>query len=134
MNTLPEIYIDADGIIHEIHYDKIISGPCTMYAAEKRNNLSTIKRPVLIQFINLQGYDVDIRDLPFELLLQSVNSVAYYLDPETCDVSKAKEILESFFFISKIPIPVEIFSDKNTALDWLCQFIPQKSRFDNCAE
>jgi len=122
MSTYPELYIDEDGIFHEYHYDKIISKTCAIYVADQRNKLSSIKRPLLVEFQNLEGYATETRDMSLEFILQKVNSLAYYVDLDTTEGQRSKEVIDSFFSIVNWPIPVEVFSNKTEALLWLKQY------------
>lgn len=124
MSQLPELYIDDNGIFREYHYDKIISKSCAMYIADERNRLSTVKRPLIVQFKNLEGYAVETRDLSLNFVLQSVNALVYLLNSDSEANSKTKEIIESFFYITKWPVPVNIFSKEKDAIDWLLPFVP----------
>jgi len=119
MSKLPEIYLDENGIFHEYHYDKIISKSCAMYVAEERNNSTKTKRPLLVQFKDLEGYSPETRDMTLDFILKSVSALAYCVDLETEEGRRTKNILDRFFTITPWPIPVEIFSNENEALSWL---------------
>ena len=119
MSKYPKIFIDENGIFHGYHYDKIISKSCAIFVADERNNLSKIKRPLLVEFKDLEGYSPETRDMSLDFVLKSVNALAYSVDIKTEEGIRTKEVIDSFFNITPWPIPVEIFTDKKEALLWL---------------
>ena len=71
------------------------------------------------KFKDLEGYSPQTRDMSLDFILKSVNALAYYVDIETEEGRRTKDVIDSFFTITPWPIPVEIFTDKEEALNWL---------------
>lgn len=123
MSQYPELYIDENGIFREFHHDKIISRACAMFVADERNRLSTIKRPLLVQFNDLVGFSPLTRDMSLDVILKSVTALAYHVDIETEEGKRTQEVINSFFDITPWPVPVKIFTDEQKALLWLQNYI-----------
>lgn len=94
-----------------------------MFVAEERNRLSKVKRQLLVEFKALEGYSPETRDMTLEFILKWANSLAYYVDLTTDDGQRTKKEIEGFFAITSWSIPVNIFSDKKEAVDWLRQHV-----------
>lgn len=126
MSKLPELYIDDDGIFHEYHYDKIISKSCATYIANERNHLSKIKRPLLVQFNDLEGYSPETRDMDLDFILKSVSALAFHTDASTEEGKRTKKVFDSYFDVTTWPLPVKIFTnDEEEALLWLKGYIQE---------
>lgn len=125
MSELPELFIE-NGIFHEYHYDEVISKSCAMYVAEERNRLSRVKRPLLVEFRDLRGYSPETRDMTLEFVLKSVNALAYFADKDTEEGRRTMRVIDTFFSITRWPIPVNVFTDREEAIGWLRQFCPDE--------
>lgn len=123
MSEFPDIFIDENGIFIEYHYDKIISKSCAMFVAEERNKLTEARLPLLVKFKDLHGFSIETRDMSLDYILKSVNALAYYVDIETEEGKRTKEVIDSFFDLTPWRIPVKIFTNEDEALVWLKNYV-----------
>ncbi|MBD3609826.1 MAG: hypothetical protein HUJ30_04695 [Gammaproteobacteria bacterium] len=124
MISLPKVFIDDHGIFNEYHYDTYISQSCAMFVAKARNELSRIKRPLLVEFEHLTGFQEETRTMPLEVVLKSVNSLACCVDPNTEEGNSTRNVIDRYFNLTQWPIPVQVFHDRDEAIDWLRQYLP----------
>lgn len=97
-----------------------------MFVAEERNRLSKdLKRPLLVEFKELEDFSHETRDMDLNFILKSVSALAYYIDIKTKEGQQTETVINSFFSITPWPIPVKIFHHKQEALNWLKNYSPE---------
>lgn len=119
MKRKPELYLGDDGIFYEYHYVPIIDKEQAVFVAKERNRLSDIKRPLLVKFKALKGYSSDTREMDLDVILKSVSALAYAVDINTVEGKETKKVIETWFYITPWPIPVEVFHSEDEAITWL---------------
>ena len=68
------------------------------------------------------GFDPETRNYT-DQILKNVSALGFYINCDTDDGIKTKEIMESFYKITPYPVPVKVFEDKSKAIDWLKTFV-----------
>lgn len=120
---MPTIELDESGIFIETHVDQYVTVNLSMYMVEQRRQLAgKDKKPILILFEKMVGFDPTLRDRTEEILA-NISAMAFYVNPDAEGGKETKEVMESFYRVTPYPVPVNIFDDKQEAKEWLKQFI-----------
>lgn len=116
-----------EGVIHEVHDAAIIDWDTAMYSAAERERLAGDKKmPLLVQFNKMFAFTTDTRDLDPDHVLKNVRALAYVVLDSSIGKSQQYTI-RSYFEKTPWPVPVEIFFDKEKALQWLKGYIEIES-------
>ena len=119
----PTIELDENGIFIETHDDEFVTVNLAIFVAEERKRIAgKKKKPLLVLFKKMVGFDPKTRDYT-DQILKNVNALGFYVNCETDEGAKTKELMESFYKITPYPVPVKIFDNKADAIDWLKTFI-----------
>jgi len=120
---LPTVEIDEDGIFVETHVDEFVTVNLAMYVAEERKRLTgKAKKPLLVLIRQMVGFDPATRDYT-DQILANVSALGFYINCETEEGKKSKEIMEGFYRVTPYPIPVGVFDNKEEVLSWLKQYV-----------
>ncbi|MDH5394783.1 MAG: hypothetical protein OEW97_00770 [Gammaproteobacteria bacterium] len=119
----PTVVLDENGIFIETHTDEFVTVSLAMFVAEERSRLAgNEKKPLLVLFEKMIGFDPKTRNYT-EQILKNVSALGFYVNCETDEGKKTKEIMENFYKVTPYPVPVKIFDDKTNAIEWLKTFI-----------
>jgi hypothetical protein len=119
----PTIEIDENGIFIETHVDEFVTVNLAMFVAEERKRLAgKIKKPLLVVFEKVVGYDPETRNYT-DQILANVSTLGFYVNCDTAEARESKKIIESFFQLTPYPVPVKVFDNKTEAINWLKQYV-----------
>ena len=119
----PTVELDENGIFIETHDDEFVTVNLAIFVAEERKRIAgKEKKPLLVLFNKMVGFDPKTRDYT-EQILRNVNALGFYVNCDTDEGIKTKELMEGFYKITPYPVPVKIFDNKANAIDWLKTFI-----------
>lgn len=122
-NLFPTVELDEDGIFIETHIDDFVSVGLALYVADMRKKIAGLeKKPLLVQFKAMVGFDPKLRDYT-DIILANVSALGFYINCETKEGREAKKNIEGFYEISPYPVPVAVFDDRDQAIDWLKGYV-----------
>ena len=118
----PTVELDENGIFIETHTDEFVTVNMAIFVAEERKRIAgNEKKPLLVLFKKMVGFDPKTRDYT-DQILANVNALAFYVNCETDEGIKTKEMMEGYYKITPYPVPVKVFDNKANAIDWLKTF------------
>ena len=119
---LPTVEIDENGLFIETHTDEFVTVNLAMFVADERKRLAgKDKKPLLVLFKKMVGFDPKLRDYT-DRILANVSALGFYINTETDEGMETKKIMEGFYKITPYPVPVKVFDDKTEAIEWLKQY------------
>ena len=119
---LPTVELDENGIFIETHTDEFVTVNLAMYVADQRKQLAgTEKKPLLVLFKKMVGFDPRTRDYT-DQILANVSALGFYVNCDTEEGRETKKIMEGFYEVTPYPVPVQVFDSRDEAIDWLKQF------------
>lgn len=120
---LPTVEFDENRIFIETHIDEFVTVNLAMFVANERKRLAgKEKRPLLVLFKSMVGFEPEVRNYT-DQILKNVNALGFYVNCETEEGKKTKEMMDGFYKITPYPVPVKVFDNKADAIDWLKTFI-----------
>ena len=115
----PTLELDENGIFIETHVDEFVTVDLAMFVAEERKRIAgREKKPLLVLFNKMVGFDPKTRNYT-DRILENVSAIGFYVNCDSDEGIKTKEVMESFYEITPYPVPVKIFDNKTEAIDWL---------------
>ena len=124
-NMWPTVEIDDNGIFIETHVDEFVTVDLAMYVAEERKRIAgKTRKPLLVVFEKMVGFQPETRNYT-EQILENVSALAFYVNCDTEEGLRAKQVIESFYRLTPYPVPVKVFDSKTQAIEWLKSFLPK---------
>ena len=119
----PTIEVDDNGIFIETHTDEFVTVNLAMFVANERKQIAgSDKKPLLVHFKKMVGYDPETRNYT-DQILANVCALGFHVDCDTEEGKEAKEMIEGFYKITPYPVPVKVFDNRKDAISWLKQYL-----------
>ena len=119
-----KIWLDENGIIREVHSEPMVTLEVANHAIQERARIAgDEKKRVLVKFDRIFGFTEETQHLNLDVMLKNISALAFCVQGKEEISLMQKMLIQRFYETTPYPVPVKVFYDEKSAIEWLMQYM-----------